>query len=128
MTIKNFVNYCGTFCPPRLTRSTNAVTAARPWQFITNIVPNGFLMDWQMPDTDLLTANRQIIAKYPNANICLVTSYDDEVLRIEAREAGASKFVLKKDLAELPGILIGEQCNPHSRLKLRLIVHRLDHD
>ena len=70
-------------------------------------LPEWVLMDWQMPGMDGITATREIIAKYPNANICLVTSYDDEVLRIESREAGAIRFVLKKNLFELPEILIG---------------------
>ena len=70
-------------------------------------LPEWVLMDWQMPGTDGITATREIIAKYPNANICMVTSYDDEVLRIEAKEAGAIGFVLKKNLSELPEILIG---------------------
>lgn len=71
-------------------------------------LPDWVLMDWQMPETDGITAIREIIANYPHANICMVTSYDDEVLRIEALEAGARKFVLKRNLFELPEILIGE--------------------
>ena len=69
--------------------------------------PEWVLMDWQMPETDGITATRNIIAKYPNANICMVTSFDDEILRIEAKKAGAIGFVLKKNLVELPDILNG---------------------
>lgn len=67
--------------------------------------PEWVLMDWQMPDTDGITAIREIIADYPDANICMVTSFDDEVLKTEAIEAGARKFVLKRDLFELSEIL-----------------------
>jgi two-component system, NarL family, response regulator DegU len=70
--------------------------------------PEWVLMDWQMPEKDGITATREIIAKYPDAKICLVTSYDDEVLRNESIEAGAIKFVLKRNLFELPEILISE--------------------
>jgi two-component system response regulator DegU len=68
--------------------------------------PEWVLMDWQMPDTDGITATREIIAKYPNAKICLITSYDDEILKSASIEAGAIKFVLKRNLFELPEILM----------------------
>lgn len=68
--------------------------------------PDWVLMDWQMPDTDGITATREIIARFPNAKICLVTNYDDEFLKTEALEAGATGFVLKRNLAELELILV----------------------
>jgi two-component system, NarL family, response regulator DegU len=76
--------------------------------FYREFLPEWVLMDWQMPETDGITATRELIANYPDAKICLVTTYDDEVLRAEAREAGAVRFVLKKNLVELPEILAGE--------------------
>lgn len=63
--------------------------------------PDWVLMDWQMPNKDGIAATREIIAEYPAANICLVTSFDDDFLRSEAFEAGAKGFVLKRNLAEL---------------------------
>ncbi|HRH44932.1 MAG TPA: response regulator transcription factor [Pyrinomonadaceae bacterium] len=70
-------------------------------------LPEWVLMDWQMPEMDGITATREIIAEYPNANICLITSYDDEILKSESIEAGAIKFILKRNLFDLPEILIG---------------------
>ena len=68
-------------------------------------LPDWVLMDWQMPNKDGIAATREIIAEYPAANICLVTSYNDEFLKSEALEAGASGFVLKNNLLELEAVL-----------------------
>jgi two-component system response regulator DegU len=70
--------------------------------------PDWVLMDWEMPKVDGITATRQIIAKFPKAHICMVTSFDDEDLKQEALRAGASDFVLKENLHELKGILISD--------------------
>jgi two-component system, chemotaxis family, chemotaxis protein CheY len=67
--------------------------------------PDWVLMDWQMPNKDGITAMREIIAEYPQANICLVTSCNDEFLKTEAIAAGAKCFVHKRNLAELQTVL-----------------------
>ena len=70
--------------------------------------PDWVLMDWEMPRVDGITATRQIIADYPNANICMVTAFEDEDLKKEAFEAGAEEFVVKDNLNELKTILTRE--------------------
>ncbi len=60
--------------------------------------PDWVLMDLEMKQTDGLTATRQIIAAFPQARVCIVTNYDDDFLREEARRARArlrceSRFV-----------------------------------
>ena len=70
--------------------------------------PDWVLMDWQMPNKDGIAATREIIAGFPTAKICLVTSYDDAFLKSEALEAGAKGFVLKRNLTELELILVSE--------------------
>ena len=68
-------------------------------------LPDWVLMDWQMKQMNGLEATRQIIGKFPEAKILLVTQYDDIELREAAAKAGASGFVLKENLAELRRIL-----------------------
>ena len=67
--------------------------------------PDWILMDWQMPNKDGITATREIMAEYPAAKICLVTSFNDDFLRSEALEAGAKGFILKRNLSELQRVL-----------------------
>lgn len=67
--------------------------------------PDLVLMDWEMPLMNGITAMREIIAKFPKANICIVTAFDNEDLRDEAFRAGASGFVLKSKLFDLEGLL-----------------------
>jgi CheY-like chemotaxis protein len=67
--------------------------------------PDWVLMDWEMPHMDGIAAIREIIAAFPQANICMVTTFDDAHIRQEALGAGAIGFVLKDNLSELEAIL-----------------------
>lgn len=68
-------------------------------------LPDWVLMDWEMPNTNGVTAIRQIIAEFPQARICMVTAFDDADIRTAAFAAGAVGFVLKDNLSELETIL-----------------------
>jgi CheY-like chemotaxis protein len=63
--------------------------------------PGWVLMDIQMARMDGLTASRQIRARYPNAQICIVTEHSDDRTRRAAQAAGAVAFVAKENLEEL---------------------------
>lgn len=67
--------------------------------------PDWVLMDWQMARMDGIAATRQIIADFPDANICLVTNHNDDKMRCEAEKAGASGFVMKDDLIAVREII-----------------------
>jgi len=71
-------------------------------------LPDWVLMDWEMPKVNGITAILEIIAEFPNANICMVTAFDDDEIRTEAFQAGANGFVLKDNLFELETILVSE--------------------
>lgn len=63
--------------------------------------PDWVLMDIKMPKMDGIAAARAIHAVNPQANIIVVTSYDDPGLRAEAEDAGAAEYVVKDDLSQL---------------------------
>jgi CheY-like chemotaxis protein len=67
--------------------------------------PDIVLMDVKMQQVDGLTATREIRRLHPAARIVMVTDYDDDELRVAAREAGACEYVVKKDLTKLKMIV-----------------------
>lgn len=71
--------------------------------------PDLVLMDLKMPETDGITACRQIIADFPDAKICVVTDYTDQQTKEAARRAGVSNFVAKESLFEIREIIEGRK-------------------
>ena len=67
--------------------------------------PDWVLMDVKMKEMDGITATQQIKASYPEANIMIVTDYDDPDLREAARSAGAREYVTKENLLDVRRIL-----------------------
>ena len=63
--------------------------------------PDWVLMDWEMKFVGGLTATRELVRKFPEAKVLIVTNYDEETLRRAAFEAGALGYVLKDDLIEI---------------------------
>ena len=59
------------------------------------------LMDLQMPRVGGLEATRRIRATHPDAQIIIVTQYNDVHWRAAATQAGACGYVLKENLLEL---------------------------
>lgn len=68
-------------------------------------LPDWVLMDIRMSEVDGISATRQLKAAFPDANIMIVTDYNDAELRRSAREAGACEYVVKEDLLDLRRIL-----------------------
>lgn len=64
-------------------------------------LPDWVLMDIEMPQTDGISATKQIIADFPKAKIAIVTDYSSANLREEARMAGACEYISKENLVEL---------------------------
>ena len=87
---------------------TECADGSEAFSFFKKHQPDWVLMDWEMPEMNGITAIRQIIGAFPEANICLVTAFDSDDLRDEALRAGASGFVVKDNLFELEAILVNE--------------------
>ena len=69
-------------------------------------LPDWVLMDIEMKHTNGIVATERIRAAYPQANIVIVTNYDDDCLRERATEAGARGYVLKENLLALRSMLM----------------------
>ena len=64
-----------------------------------NLRPDIILMDLVMKEMDGIEATRQIIAKWPEAKIIIVTSFLDDEKVYPALEAGATSYMLKTSKA-----------------------------
>jgi CheY-like chemotaxis protein len=64
------------------------------------------LMDLELPGGGGLEATRRIRAAFPDAQIIIVTQYDDQHWRSAATEAGACGYLLKENLLELRQMLM----------------------
>src|SRR5262245_21798257 len=70
------------------------------------VQPDWVVMDIEMPELDGLAATRFLLAQRPQTRVVIVTQSDDPDLRTEASRVGACAYVLKKDVATLPDILL----------------------
>lgn len=69
--------------------------------------PDCVLMDIKMGAMDGIAATRAIRRSDPDARVIIVTEHGDEQYRRAARDAGASGFLLKENLLELPRLVEG---------------------
>lgn len=72
----------------------------------TSFLPDWVLMDIEMKQVSGIAAAAAITAAFPDANILMVTSYGDDILREKAAGAGARGYVLKENLFDLRGLLM----------------------
>jgi CheY-like chemotaxis protein len=68
-------------------------------------LPDWVLMDIVLPNLDGIAATKQIKTVFPQAQIVMVTEYDDVKIREAAQTAGVCGYVLKENLLEVRRIL-----------------------
>jgi two-component system response regulator DegU len=69
-------------------------------------------MDIRMPRMDGLTSTRRLLSAFPNARVVILTDYDDDQLRIAARDAGACAYALKHNLTQLEEVILEANSRP----------------
>lgn len=65
------------------------------------LLPDWVTMDIRMKEMDGLAATRFIRAFFPEANILIVTDYNDAEICEEARHAGARALIHKENLLQM---------------------------
>jgi DNA-binding NarL/FixJ family response regulator len=67
--------------------------------------PDWVFMDVEMNEVDGITASKDILSSYPDAKILIVTNFDNDEFRKEAKSAGVYDYVLKENLLDIFEIL-----------------------
>jgi DNA-binding NarL/FixJ family response regulator len=62
---------------------------------VAELHPQVVLMDLRMPRCDGVTATRRITLRWPDVQVLVLTTYDDDELVFRSIEAGASGYLLK---------------------------------
>lgn len=73
-----------------------ASTAAESVQAVERLKPDVILMDIRLPGEGGIEATRQIMKKFPESHVVMLTSFADDELIMRAINAGAIGYVLKQ--------------------------------
>lgn len=88
-----------------ITSGEEAIDAYKKYQ--TDYV----FMDIKMKGMNGIAATKEIMNQFPKAKIIVVTNYDDNNLREEAKKAGAREYILKEEIFKLPEYIKLEKQN-----------------
>ena len=84
---------------------------AKAIELYTQFQPDWVLMGINLKNVDGLTATQAITNINPTVKILIVTQYNDPAYREAAFEAGASNYILKDNIAEIPKLILSINCN-----------------
>lgn len=62
---------------------------------VKELQPNVVLMDIRMPVMDGVTATKEICQQFPQVNILVLTTFDDDIYQATAIKYGAKGYLLK---------------------------------
>lgn len=71
-------------------------------QMYSRVHPDVVLMDIKMPKMDGITAVEKIMQMHPQANVIIVSNYNDEGFIEKAKRIGVKQYVLKENIYQLP--------------------------
>ena len=73
-----------------------ASSVAETLEKVAKEQPDVILMDVRLPDGNGIDACRQIVKKYPEVRVLILTSYADDDAVLSSIQAGASGYILKQ--------------------------------
>mgnify|MGYP000085475739 CR=1 FL=1 len=88
-----------------LTDSDEAANGLEAVEKYERFRPDAVLMDIRMPLSDGFEATQRIMSEHPDARVLIVTDFDTPEYRMLAKRAGASGFIPKDHLLDLPAVL-----------------------
>ena len=82
-------------------------TAAEGVRAVTSLRPDVVILDYDLPDSDGVSAILAVKAACPATRVLMLTSYTDTVLLAEAMDAGCSGYITKRNgAAEILGAVL----------------------
>lgn len=76
--------------------AAEAGTAAAALESVAAHLPDVVIMDIRMPGDSGIDACQEIVSRWPQIKVIMLTSFDDDALVFRALRAGASGYVLKQ--------------------------------
>ena len=77
-----------------------ASSAREAIEQVADLEPDVVVMDIRLPGTSGIEACEEIVEKYPNTKVIMLTSYAEDEMLFSAIRAGASGYVLKQIASE----------------------------
>ena len=95
-----------------------AATGRDVLRLVETLRPDVILMDIYMPDMDGLQATREVLARFPDTKVVMLTSSENDEHLFKAIHYGAAGYLLKNlDAAELFDLIAGVVCGEAAMTK-----------
>ncbi|MEY2546387.1 MAG: hypothetical protein QOG48_1504 [Verrucomicrobiota bacterium] len=84
----------------RFTVCGEAGTAAEGFKLLHDLRPDIVVLDISLPDKNGIELTKQIVAKFPQMRVLILSMHDDAGHATRALKAGATGYMVKNDAAE----------------------------